>query len=185
MISLSILIMRSRVMLDELVHRCPEMSFPQRNHPIQALLLNRSCEPRRVTVRRLERRLHYTHGGFLHQVAFRSAPLPIRSQIRTRQWASAPSSSAVIVRAAWIMNASFGCGGSRRSAPGACPALNDEHGVACHESPPRPHFGREEICRRDLAPMGPGTSPRRSARRHRRNALGFRIGQSSIAPLDA
>jgi hypothetical protein len=36
------------VMLDELVHCCPEMPLPQRNHTIQTLLLNRSYEPLRA-----------------------------------------------------------------------------------------------------------------------------------------
>jgi hypothetical protein len=108
----SLMIAFAVVMLDELVHRLAEMTLAQRYHPIQALLLDRSHEPLRVcvAVRRLERRLHHAYGGFLQQVAYRGARLPIRSQIRMRQWTSAPSSSAVIVRPARIMNASFGCG---------------------------------------------------------------------------
>ena len=75
----SLMIAFAVVMLDELVHRCPEMPFPQRNHPIQTLFFNRSYEPLRVcvTVRRLERRLHHAYGGFLQQVADSGAPLPI------------------------------------------------------------------------------------------------------------
>jgi hypothetical protein len=46
----SLMIAFAVLMLDELVHRCPEMPFPPRNHPIQTLLLNRSYEPLRVGV---------------------------------------------------------------------------------------------------------------------------------------
>ena len=150
------------------------MPFSQRNHPIQTLLLDKSDKPLPCALQ-----FGAWNGVCTTRTAdssskWRTGALHFRSRSRSGHGSGpafrrrAPS----LCAAAWIMNASFGCG-VRPHLHAARRQLNDEHGVR-HESAPRPHFGREEIRAGNRAPMGPQKRlPGSRPRRHRGNALRF------------
>ena len=159
------------VILDELVHRCLEMPFPERNHAIQTLLLHRSDEPLRVCVPFGARTASAPHvGRFLQQGPYsgtRSTSVPVADQHAIRQAVGPRHRPRGLAHERLVR--------MRRRPEDLHPPrrqLDDNHRIERHESPPRPHFGREEIRTGDLAPVRPQKRlPRCRTLRHGRDAV--------------
>src|SRR5438552_1561173 len=67
------------IVRDEFRDRSSKMALADRNHPIEALLFDRSHEPFGIgiRIRRLMRRLHHADSGLAQPVAHRPAPLRV------------------------------------------------------------------------------------------------------------
>ena len=67
------------VMRDKFRDRAPEMTFPHRNHPVEALRFDRSDEPLRIRirVRSARRRQNHADASVAKLLSHRAAPFSI------------------------------------------------------------------------------------------------------------